>query len=117
MDKRIWEKLKKRLAASKFRSSFKLNDKDRSYFRAKGEAVIREHAQDFIKARLAPPRPANDTKQTPWRGHPVFVAQHATATCCRKCLERWHGIARGQALGTSEVDYIVDVLMHWLMEN
>ncbi|WP_251023391.1 DUF4186 family protein [Streptomyces sp. ISL-10] len=29
---------------------------------------------------------------------PVFVAQHATATCCRTCLERWHVVPAGRAL-------------------
>jgi Domain of unknown function (DUF4186) len=63
--------------------------------RALGMEVIREHAGELLGKRLAPAEPRNDGKQTPYRGHPVFVAQHATATCCRTCLERWHGIPKG----------------------
>jgi hypothetical protein len=75
---------------------------------------VQAHARDFITSRLAPAFPAKDGKQTPWRGHPVFVAQHATATCCRGCLEKWYGITKGLPLNDSEQDYIVHVIMYWL---
>ncbi|RDK89432.1 uncharacterized protein DUF4186 [Enterobacillus tribolii] len=93
---------------------FHLNAKDRAYFDNKGTDVILSHARDFIEARLAPPVPANDGKQTPMRGHPVFVAQHATATCCRGCLAKWHGIAQGKALNEEEKRYIISVIARWL---
>ena len=48
------------------------------------------------------------------RGHPVFVAQHATASCCRGCLEKWHGIPKGRVLTENERDAIVDILMRWI---
>jgi predicted Fe-S protein YdhL (DUF1289 family) len=56
----------------------------------------------------------NDGKQTPFRGHPVFVAQHATATCCRGCLAKWHGIPRGRPLEEGEKAHILAVLERWL---
>jgi len=49
-------------------------------------ANIEQHARDFVNECLAPELPKNDGKQTPMKNHPVFIAQHATATCCRKCL-------------------------------
>ena len=61
-----------------------------------------------------PPRPDKDGKQTPYRGHPVFVAQHATATCCRTCLQRWHGIPKGRELTAEEQAYAVDVICRWI---
>ena len=76
--------------------------------------TVRKHAQDFIAKRLSPAAPANDGRQTPMRGHPVFVAQHATATCCRGCLAKWHGIAEGEALSESEQEYLADVIMEWI---
>ena len=103
-----------RLAKSKFRSRFKLSVKDISYIKQKGIGTIEQHARDFITDRLAAAEPKNDGKQTPMRGHPVFMAQHATATCCRKCLLKWHGIARGKPLSNSEIDYIVSVLTGWI---
>lgn len=103
-----------RLARSKFRSRFHLGPRERDYAWAKGREVIAEHARDFIATRLAPPHPANDGRQTPMRGHPVFIAQHATACCCRGCLAKWHRIPRGQALSAGEQEYVVGLLMRWL---
>ena len=104
----------KRLSQSKFRSSFSLKANDRSYVSEKGMEKVREHACDFIRKRLAPAEIPNDGKQTPMRGHPVFVAQHATATCCRGCLEKWHHIPKGRELTEAEQEYIVNVIMEWI---
>lgn len=103
-----------RLAASPFRRRFKLTASDRAYLAQKGLSEVLAHAADFIEKRLAAPNPVNDGKQTPFRGHPVFVAQHATATCCRGCLAKWHGIARGRRLERTDRDYILAVLERWL---
>ena len=82
--------------------------------RAKGTETVLAHARDFVAQRLAPARPANDGKQTPFRGHPVFVAQHATATCCRGCLSKWHGIPAGRPLTADEQDHVVAAIERWL---
>jgi len=103
-----------RLARSRFRSRFRLGEKERAYLARKGDEAIRAHAADFVAARLAPAAPAKDGRQTPMRGHPVFVAQHATATCCRGCLEKWHGVPQGRALTGDEQARIVDLVMAWL---
>jgi hypothetical protein len=102
------------LAKSAFRSRFRLQGKDLDYLLVKGLPAILDHAGDFVAKRLAPAEPLNDGKQTPFRGHPVFVAQHATACCCRGCLEKWHKIPRGRALSEVEKSYIVMVLERWL---
>lgn len=109
----ITEKLQT-LSKSKFRSSFHLKEKDIQYIHEKGIEKIKEHAYDFIKKRLAPAVILNDGKQTPMRGHPVFIAEHATATCCRNCLYKWHKIKPGVLLTEHEVDYIVEVIMTWI---
>lgn len=102
------------LARSGFRRRFRLKGRDIDYLGSKGMAVVLAHAGEFIASRLAPAHIPNDGKQTPFRGHPVFVAQHATACCCRGCLEKWHGIPSGRALTTEEVGYVVRVLERWL---
>jgi hypothetical protein len=104
------------LETSDFRRRQKLDAKDRSYLASRGLETVLAHAADFVAKRLAPAEPRNDGKQTPWRGHPVFTAQHATATCCRGCLEKWHGIERGRELTGEEVAYVVAVLGRWLAE-
>ncbi|WP_027150730.1 DUF4186 domain-containing protein [Methylobacter tundripaludum] len=102
------------LAKSTFRSKFHLQDKDLAYLHAKGLPTVIVHAGDFIAKRLAPAMLKNDGKQTPFRGHPVFVAQHATACCCRGCLEKWHRIPKGRALTPDEEAYVLKVLERWL---
>ena len=84
--------LVERLQRSAFRRRSRLRDVERQYLPSKGLEVAPEHGAGFIEKRLAPAGPPNDGKQTPMRNHPVFVAQHATATCCRGCLEKWHAI-------------------------
>jgi len=102
------------LKKSKFRSKFKLSQKEQDYTSAKGLATIKAHAFDFVNSRVAPDFPKNDGKQTPMRGHPVFIAQHATATCCRGCIQKWHGIEKGRALNSAEIDYVVALIMGWI---
>lgn len=103
-----------RLSSSPFRSQIHLHPQELNYLQSKGMSEVLKHAAEFIAKRLAPASPANDGKQTPWRNHPVFVAQHATATCCRGCLQKWHAIPKGSALTTEEQQYIVHVIGAWL---
>lgn len=103
-----------RLSKSKFRSQFHLKEKDKDYIFEKGIDTIREHCHDFIVKRLAPAFIPNDGKQTPMKGHPVFIAEHATATCCRGCLEKWHNIKKGKSLTSDEIDYITELIMTWI---
>lgn len=103
-----------KLQRSKFRSGFRLTERDIAYIDEKGLDVIRIHAADFIAKRLAPAEIANDGKQTPMRGHPVFVAQHACACCCRGCLNKWYRVPQGRALTKIEQQKIVNLLMAWI---
>lgn len=107
-------KILDRLNKSKFRSSFKLKEKDILYIKEKGIEKIEEHAYNFINKRLAPKAILNDGKQTPMKGHPVFIAEHATATCCRDCLYKWHHIPKDKELTKEEIDYIVLIIMNWI---
>jgi len=106
-----------RLSRSKFRSSFHLSRKDRAYLDEKGPDVIRSHAQDFVSQKLAPADPLNDGKQTPMSGHPVFKAMHATACCCRGCLEKWYRVPQHRELTQEEQRAIVQILMAWIRQQ
>ena len=103
-----------KLNRSKFRSGFHLSEKDIEYIDEKGLDLIRSHAADFVAERLAPAVIPNDGKQTPMRGHPVFVAQHACACCCRGCLNKWYRVPQGRALTENEQGRIVKLLMTWI---
>ncbi len=102
------------LAKSRFRSRFVLRGPELAYLRRTGLPTIIVHARRFIDERLAPASPTNDGTQTPMRGHPVFIAQHATATCCRGCLAKWHRIPAGRELTADEREYVVRVIEGWL---
>src|SRR5580693_8192920 len=102
------------LARQPFRVRFHLRGGDRATAQLRGPATMRLHARDLIARRLAPAEPRNDGRQTPYRGHPVFVAQHATATCCRTCLARWHDIPAGHALDDAERGYVVEAICRWI---
>lgn len=106
-----------RLAKSTFRSRFHLKEADRRYLHEKGMATILQHAADFVARRLAPADIPNDGHQTPMRGHPVFIAQHATGCCCRGCLSKWHHIPSGRLLTPDEQRYVVGVLKAWLQRE
>lgn len=103
-----------KLVKSKFRSRFKLRAKELEYIKDKGLEKIKSHAEDFIRDRVAPAEPVNDGKQTPMRGHPVFIAQHATATCCRGCIEELHKFSQHRKLTKTEQEYLVLVIMEWI---
>ena len=99
------------------RTKFHLRGRDRATAELNGPATVRRHADELITRRLAPAEPDKDGRQTPYRGHPVFVAQHATATCCRTCLLRWHQIPKGRELTPSERTYVVDVIVRWIQRE
>ena len=105
------------LSLSKFRSSFHLTKKEKNYVLEKGYEVIKSHAYNLLEKRLAPAYIPNDGKQTPMKGHPVFIAQHATATCCRNCLFKWYKIPKGRELTKEELDFIVALIISWIKKE
>lgn len=102
------------IARHPFRARFRLRGRERAIVQLRGQRAVRAHAEKLFAVRVAPAEPRRDGRQTPYRGHPVFVAQHATATCCRTCLERWHGVPKGHALDVAQQAYAVDVICRWI---
>lgn len=110
-----YESILIKLSKSKFRSSFHLNNKMTNYVKTNGIEKIKKDSYFFVEHRLKPSNPKNDGKQTPMKQvHPVFIAQHACACCCRGCLEKWHHIPKGRVLKDNEIDYIVELLIRWI---
>ena len=112
INKKLYE-----LSKSKFRSSFHLRKYMIEYIDEKGIDKIEEHAYDFINKNIKPKNIKNDGKQTPMKAHPVFIAQHATACCCRNCLEKWHHIPKGRELTAKEINYLVALIMEWIKRD
>lgn len=110
----MYEKVLSRLSRSKFRSGFELSEKDKEYIEKKGLEELRKQIRDILKKRVRICG-TNDGKQTPWKGHPVFVAQHGTGTCCRKCIKMWHGIPKDKVLDVKEIEYLSGLIEAWIL--
>ena len=103
-----------RLERSSFRAGFRLSKKDVAYVREKGMETIEKHAADFVRGRIAAAEPENDGRQTPMSGHPAFKAMHATACCCRGCLNKWYHVPKHRELTEDEQRRIVKLMMAWI---
>lgn len=105
------------LSLSKFRSSFHLRKYMIDYIKEKGLDKIERDAYYFIQNRLSDTSKVRDGAQTPMKGHPVFIAQHATATCCRGCLNKWYKIEKNRLLTNHEIDFCVALIMTWIKKE
>lgn len=81
---------------------------------SKGRAELIKFAESRITKQLAPANNAYDGRQTPFEGNVIYYAQHATATCCRTCLDYWHGIKKGQPLTSAEIQFCVSLIDRYL---
>lgn len=117
IDDKQWKTLKQKLSRSSHIPSVVMGDPEKEYVSSRGFDILRLHATDFVNKRLAPAKPKNDGRQTPLKGHPVFIAQHATGTSDRTKLEKFHGIRAGTELSEKEITYIVSVILRWIQEQ
>ena len=117
LDEKNWKKLKTKLARSKQVGKLDMGEAEKEYAVSRGTEILELHAADFVRKRLAPADPKNDGRQTPMKGHPVFIAQHATGTSDREKLAKFHGIKKGIELTEKEISYIVDVIIRWIEEQ
>ena len=93
---------------SPFRRRFRLGPKERTYLAEKTLPVILEHGRQFVQGDDSHRRNQRTTGgKRRCEGHPIFIAQHATATCCRGCLEKRHRIPRGRAVTDEQIEYVV----------
>ncbi len=112
-----WTALKKKLAKDGRLDKFVLGEPEQEYVTSRGMDILRLHATDFVNKRLAPENPKNDGRQTPTKGHPVFIAQHATGCNDRDSLEQFFGIKKGKELTEAQVNKIVDAILRWIEEH
>jgi hypothetical protein len=117
LDEKNWKTLKSKLARSRQIERLDMGEPEIEYVQSRGVDILQLHAADFVRKRLAPAEPKNDGRQTPLKGHPVFIAQHATGTSDREKLAKFHGIQKGTELTDKEVSYIVDVIIRWIEEQ
>ena len=117
IDDKNWKTLKTKLSRSKQIPSLNMGEPEKEYVHSRGVDILKLHAADFVRKRLAPAEPKNDGRQTPLKGHPVFIAQHATGTSDRIKLNKFHGIQKGVELTEKEIIYVVDIIIRWIEEQ
>ncbi len=117
LDEQAWKTLKTKLAGSKLVEKLTMGEPEKEYVQSRGVEILQLHATDFVRKRLAPAAPKNDGRQTPVKGHPVFIAQHATGTSDREKLHQIHGIEKGVHLTEKEIAYVVDIIIRWIQEQ
>ncbi|MBN2685680.1 MAG: DUF4186 family protein [Pontiellaceae bacterium] len=117
MTDKDWQELKKKLGDDGRLEKFVLGEPEQEYVTSRGMDILRLHATDFVNKRLAPANPKNDGRQTPTKGHPVFIAQHACGCNDRASLAQFYDIEKGRALTPEEVELIVDVILAWIEEH
>jgi Domain of unknown function (DUF4186) len=83
----------------------------------KGRIELKDSARDRLRKHLAVAEPPRDGRQTPLQGNAIYYAQHATATCCRTCLEYWHDIPKGRPLTNEEFNYCATLVDLFLDEK
>lgn len=94
-----------------------IDQRAKNYARRKGRAGMRNAAERRIRKSVGPAEPAFDGRQTGTVGNPLFFAQHATASCCRKCIEYWHGVEQGRPLTEDEVQYFTALVNIFIVER
>ena len=85
----------------------------------KGLGGLREAVETRLSKYVGPPSSElfRDGTQTPLNGNVIYYAQHATATCCRKCSEEWHGINRERRLTADEIGYMTELIMLYVQDR
>lgn len=94
-----------------------IDQKAVNHARRKGRVRMREAIRHRIEKYVGPAEPKRDGRQTPWTGNAIFYGQHATATCCRKCINQWHGIPFEHELSGAEIDYLSGLVWRFVEER
>ena len=94
-----------------------IDEKAVTHAHRKGKASMTEAAEKRLRNSVGDGNPYRDGMQTPRMGNALYYAQHATGTCCRKCIEEWHGIPIGQALNDDQIEYFVELVMLYIEDR
>ena len=94
-----------------------IDEKARNHARRKGRRALREDAYSRLLRYVGREPDAYDGRQTPFEGNVIYYAQHATASCCRKCIEYWHGFPAEGELTTVQLEYLYQLVDRFIEER
>lgn len=95
----------------------KIDQRAVNYALRKGKIELFETAEHIIRKNIAKPADVYGNLATSIEGNAIHYAQHATATCCRKCIEKWHGIPLDQTLTEDQIVYFTKLVILYLKER
>lgn len=108
------EALKHEHVRHEFWCAVELTERALTYARKRGRTGMQVAAHAIIRTSVGKPRDAFDGRRTPWetspKAHILHFAQHATATCCRQCIQVWYGIPTDRPLNEADIEYFAQLL-------
>ena len=94
-----------------------IDQKAINHARRKGKVGMRVATEKRIRNSVGAANPYRDGMQTPKNNNAIYYAQHATASCCRKCINEWHGIPFGQELTKDQITYLTELVILYIEER
>lgn len=107
----------RRLNCSKVCCKFKLKDDQWDYLAKRGFDSILLEGRTLIVKIFSEEAKHHSCKVAPVQNHPIFTALHATGTCCRSSLEKWHKIPKNKELREKDIFYILLVVKEWIIRQ
>lgn len=95
----------------------KFDEKALAAARKKGKEGVFDSIRKRLEQSVSRASPFRDGTQTPFEENVVYYAQHATATCCRKCMRIWHGIELGAELTEEQTVYCEQLISEYLRQR
>jgi hypothetical protein len=113
----IFDSLNKELIRNVFWNT-KIEDVAIYNAKKKSRSEIREEAKTLLSRRVGKLNTFIDGRQTPLgKENIVNYAQHATATCCRKCMDAWYKIPKENELTEVQLEFCTDLVMSFVDEK
>jgi hypothetical protein len=94
-----------------------IDERARNHALRKGRVALLVAADKRLATSVGRENPYRDGRQTPFEGNVLYYAQHATASCCRTCIEYWHDIPKGRPLTTGELTYLGRLLERFIADR
>ena len=85
--------------------------------RRKGLQGVMEAIGPRLRSSIRRKANGFDGRQTKLEGFVICYAQHATATCCRKCLSYWHDLPADRDLEPVELAYCETLVSAYLKKR
>jgi hypothetical protein len=81
---------------------------------SQGKGALQNEIIDRMANKIGKVNPFNNGI-TPYTGNIIFYAQHATGTCCRRCMDYWYKFPmKDVALTDLQIDFSANLINLYL---